>query len=122
MKRSLAHGAGFLEIDHTNSPGITAADVAHLPEHMRLAVPGGDKFEADALTCSHCQAVVLLNPARQRPRGYCAKCDHYLCDRCTGSDCVPAKAIFDRVQEHAAKFERQPDHPDADPMILLTDL
>jgi hypothetical protein len=43
---------------------------------------GGGMFESATLTCSHCQRQVILNPDRSRSRGYCPKCDHYVCDDC----------------------------------------
>ena len=36
--------------------------------------------EYPALTCSHCNTVVILNKDRKRDRGYCAKCNAYICD------------------------------------------
>lgn len=39
-------------------------------------------FKADTMTCAHCMTVVLLQPLRQRERGWCWKGDHYLCDNC----------------------------------------
>lgn len=62
-----ARHEGYLLIDHTDSPGAGP-------------IPGGQKFEAATVTCSHCCRVVILNPNRVRARSYCAKCDHYICD------------------------------------------
>jgi len=125
MKHSLTAGAGYLVIDHRDSPGITPADVAHVPVAGPI-VGAGETFEADALTCSHCERGIVLNPARVRERGYCAKCDHYVCDACnairvkTGA-CVPLRQTIDVLQTQATKFLGQPDHPDAHPRVLLTD-
>ncbi len=74
---------GYVKIDHSDSPGLT-------PEQARAAgrsglagvIGAGQVFEAPTITCSHCQRVVILNPGRGRTRGYCPKCDHYLCDWC----------------------------------------
>jgi len=137
MKRSLTHGSGFLEIDHRESPGLTPADVAHVPG--ALAVPGGEHFETDVYQCSHCQRTVVLRAPRNKmaSRGYCPSCDHFVCNSCeairvkTGT-CVPFKAVLDRAHEIAEKFVGQPDHPDAAidaqkiaepaaPRIVLTD-
>ena len=79
---SLTHGAGYLIIDHRESPGLTPADVAGVPG--AVPVGKGEAFEADVLTCAHCERAILLNPARQRPRAYCPKCDAYICDLCEG--------------------------------------
>lgn len=125
MKHSLTSGAGYVIVDHRDSPGVTAADVAHVPG--AIPVGKGQVFEADGLTCSHCQRGILINPQRTRPRGYCGKCDHYVCDGCEAirvqtNTCVPMVQRFDALQEQATKFLGQPDHPDAHPRVLLTDL
>lgn len=38
--------------------------------------------EVPTYTCSHCQAVVVLNPARKRERTHCMGCNHLICDNC----------------------------------------
>jgi len=125
MARSLRQGAGFLQIDHRNSPGLSPADVAHLPG--AVAVAAGVVHERDVKQCSHCQRDVVLEPLRTRERGYCPKCDSYVCDGCeairvkTGA-CVPMVKRFDVALEIAEKFSGQLDHPAAVPDIVLTDL
>lgn len=100
MKHSLKDGAGYLQIDHRESPGLLPADVAHLPG--AIAVGQGEHFEADVQQCSHCQRGVVLRADRVRPRGYCPKCDHYVCDECdmirvrTGA-CVPMRRVIDSL-------------------------
>ena len=66
-------------MDHRESPGIPdeIAVVAGLPLGA-----GRGLFEAPAYTCRHCQAVVVLNPKRNRPREYCRRCAHLICDSC----------------------------------------
>lgn len=124
MKHSLKQGSGYLSIDHSESPGLTPADVAHVPG--AIAVGKGEHFEADIQQCSHCQRGVLLNPDRVRPRGYCPKCDHYTCDGCedirlkTGA-CVPAVKVFDEAQEQVSRFVARDDPEAPAPRILLTD-
>jgi len=76
-KRSLE---GEILIDHRCSPGLTAEDMAGFPSPV---VPGGELYESALITCSHCRAGVILNPDRSRERGYCSKCDKYLCDECS---------------------------------------
>lgn len=121
---SLKQHAGYLVVDHTNSPGIRPEDVAHVPGV--LAVPGGGLLERDVKMCSHCQRGILLEPLRTRDRGYCGKCDKYVCDGCeairvkTGA-CVPMAKKFDTAQAIVEKFAGQPDHPLANPDIVLTD-
>lgn len=43
---------------------------------------GGQNQEFRTQTCNHCHAVVIMNPERIRPRGFCRRCDSYLCDAC----------------------------------------
>lgn len=117
MKRTLDAGAGYLVIDHRDSPGLTPADVAHVPGTQVVA--GGSMLERDVMTCSHCQRGVLLNPGRVRARAVCPKCHAYICDGCeearvaSGGACVPFKAVLERAGEIAEKFAGQPDHPEA---------
>lgn len=71
---------------------------------------GGGAFEAATLTCSHCQKQVIRNPARERARAYCPKCDHYICDDCelarvqTGI-CVPFTQVMDIIDTKIAHGE-----------------
>ena len=67
MLRSQRSREGYLLIDHSASPGTAS-------------VPEGARLEASTMTCSHCNRVVLLNPMRTRDRGFCFKCNHYVCD------------------------------------------
>jgi hypothetical protein len=78
---SLKSQQGVLEINHRYSPGV--------PEEVmvKLGMPkeAGKKdsvVEYATFTCADCQKVVIINPKRTRPRGYCPKCNHYICDEC----------------------------------------
>jgi hypothetical protein len=109
-------GAGFFEIDHRDSPGMTEADLAMMPDAMM--VRGGRHLERDAKQCNHCQRLVILNPNRVQDRERCPKCDKYLCDWCYGmfvktGDCTPFAEVILRAFELAVKYQNQPDHPDA---------
>jgi len=70
---------GYLMVDHRDSPGLT--------EEQSVAVgrppnSGRGMFEAPTITCGHCLQVLIVNPLRNRARGYCPKCDSYCCDQC----------------------------------------
>lgn len=70
---------GYLLIDHRFSPGVSD-DVV---KQAGLPIGAGrGLYESATYTCSHCQAIVVLNHLRTRDRGYCRKCDHYVCDIC----------------------------------------
>lgn len=90
---------GYLQIDHRACAGVTD-----------LPVQSGQNFESATITCSHCQRVVVLNPDRSRSRGYCPKCDHYVCDECevsrvaSGGICRPFKQVIDEALERAVKL------------------
>lgn len=103
-KRSLE---GELVIDHRVSPGLTPAD---LDGFGSPAVPGGTLYESPLITCGHCRATVILNPDRSRDRGYCPKCDHYVCDECEAIraqtfECVEYER---RVDNLLRALEQQP--------------
>jgi ribosomal protein S27AE len=115
MKHSLKDGSGYLIIDHTDSPGIRESDIPARLRDSTPIVPAGKKFEADIQFCAHCGSQVILNPNRTRPREYCPKCNHYICDNpiCIKT-CSPIKKLFDHVDSHLSKSE--------EPLIQLTDL
>lgn len=111
MMHSKRRHEGYLLIDNRNSPGVPEALIAQCPFPVASAGAGA-RQEAAAITCSHCQSVVMLNPLRTRPRAYCPKCDHYICDRCEGlrtmagegyGRCVTMAAVLDRLQNEQAK-------------------
>ena len=90
---------GELLIDHRASPGLTPAQI--LPDVP--AVPKGELYESAVVVCGHCQCAIILNPQRTRERGWCAKCDKYLCDACTERlhrtlECRDMERVFDQVQ------------------------
>lgn len=57
---------------------------------------GGRMEEIPTMTCAHCDNVVILHPQRTRERGFCAKCNAYICDSppCHIS-CTPYMAIME---------------------------
>lgn len=106
-KRSLE---GYLLIDHRAGDGIDSGVAKSVPG--AIPVRSGGLFESATITCSHCQRQVVLNPDRTRERGYCPKCDHYVCDGCeavrvaSGGECRTFKQIMDDVQNAALKQEK----------------
>jgi hypothetical protein len=107
-KRSLE---GYLEIDHRESPGLTpeqaraASRFACVP---MLPVGAGQILKTSTINCSHCERLVVKNPARVRERGYCPKCDSYVCDWCEAERvrtgvCRPFKQVIDEFIDAAAK-------------------
>lgn len=101
MSKSKRSHEGYFLLDHRYTPGISEELV-----HAQGLPPGAGQglFEAPTYTCSHCQVVVVINPARNRERAYCRKCDHYICDKCGGilaatKVCKPYKQFMDEIQE-----------------------
>jgi len=106
MKTKRSH-EGVLSIDHRESPGITP----ELTRYTNLPRGAGQGlFETPTFTCNHCNHIVVMNPVRTRSRGYCGKCDHYICDRCeairfqTGI-CLTHEEFLDDITEKALKDE-----------------
>lgn len=94
---------GYLIIDHRDSPGVPS-QLTHSLDKFFPDVRQGMTFESATVTCCHCNAVVILNPDRTRPRGYCAKCDQYVCDKPGCSlECTNFSRVLDTLQEHAFK-------------------
>lgn len=96
---SLRKHEGYLLIDNRFGPGVTAEFVRQSGKSAPI-VKEGQLFESATITCSHCHAVVILNPDRSRPRNYCSKCDHYVCDNplCI-IVCNPMNRVLDIEQE-----------------------
>lgn len=103
MNTSKRRHEGYLLVDQRESPEVPV-NPAMAGKPGALIVGRGQMLESATVTCSHCQVVVVLNPLRTRPRGYCQKCDRYVCDNpgCN-RECTPFEAILDRAQEQAAR-------------------
>ena len=104
---SLRRHEGYLLIDNRFGPGVTPSFVQQSGQ-KGLGVPvvgEGALFESATITCSHCHTVVILNPNRSRPRNYCGKCDHYICDNpiCL-MECSPLNKVLDVLQEAQFKL------------------
>lgn len=92
-------------LDHSQTQSI--------PDEVVVAAglpPGSGRglFEAPTYTCSHCQVIVVMNPNRQRERGYCSGCDHQICDGCwgaraQGAKCKTFKQVMDEIISEAEK-------------------
>jgi hypothetical protein len=105
VRRSKRSLEGEILIDHRASPGLTPQQL----EGFGLAVPGGEVYESAVYTCSHCTCAVVINPQRTRERGWCAKCDKYLCDECAlqmklSHECRNAKRRLDVAHDAIERF------------------
>lgn len=94
---------GYLLIDHSASPGLAPGFAGPGP-----IVGEGKIFETGTCTCSHCNGIVILNPARTRERARCSKCDRYICDSCgarmaLSGECNPFLKLLDDVAEAAVR-------------------
>lgn len=98
MRTKRSH-EGYLIIDHRYSPGVSEEFVRASGLHAPV-VGAGETFEAATVTCSHCQTMVILNPLRARPRNYCSRCDHYICDNpACNLECLPMRKVLDDLRE-----------------------
>lgn len=104
--RSLASLEGEFTMDNRHNPGVP--DEVVTAQGLPVGA-GRGLFEEACYTCSHCQSVVVKNRERTRPRGYCKKCNHVICDGCdaayvaSGHVCKPWAAVVD---EHLESVER----------------
>lgn len=92
---------GYLLVDNRGGPGLTDEQIS--VSTLPLGA-GRGLFEAPTFTCSHCTRVVVLNPLRTRDRGYCGKCDHYVCDQCEAArvstgECKTFKQYMDELDD-----------------------
>lgn len=100
---------GLVTVDHRDSPGIS--DSLAVPNGMPIGT-GKGLAELPTFTCSHCQAVVVMNPLRTRDRAYCTGCDRYLCDGCGAAKaqtgiCRPYVKFIDEMQERDALAQQR---------------
>jgi hypothetical protein len=92
---------GYLMIDNRVNEGVPEQAVRRFGLPLQAAK---GMFEAKTITCSHCNAIVVMNPERTRERTFCKGCNHYICDGCasvlaqTGL-CRTVDQILDEMQE-----------------------
>ena len=109
MQRSKRSQEGELLIDHRNSPGVSSEFLRRVGVDA-IAVPGGHTFESATVVCAHCGVMVVLNPDRTRARGYCGRCDHYVCDSpVCNRDCTPLVAAFDVMKNSVERTGSLPE-------------
>jgi len=109
MKHSTRDSEGVLTVNHKDSPGLS-------PEFLlevQKAFPGEDTlppargrgmFQAPVMKCIHCQAMIIINPLRNRQRESCPKCRAYICDKCAlnmklGLECKPYTKVIEEIIE-----------------------
>lgn len=89
---SLRRHEGWSWIDHGIGPDLNRLGISELPH----------------FTCPHCNRIVMMNPQRTRPRGYCPKCDHWTCDQYVcATECNPIMrdlALAQRFPETGQPF------------------
>ena len=108
MPRIIDTHLGYLMIDHRDSPGVPDELVRQIRAETGKDIPfapGGVLTEADTYSCPHCQAVVIKNPLRTRPRNVCRKCMSVVCD--TPScilECTPFQQLLDKFMTWGAKL------------------
>lgn len=99
---ALARQQGYLLRDEGEGPGIPRPDGS--PSTVR-------RLETHTRTCCHCNRVVIILPdatraalglpLRSHPRGYCPKCDAYVCDaKACQSNCTPTMLLVDIARRY----------------------
>ena len=92
---------GYLLIDNRFGPGVSADFIRASGKDAPIVGEGG-LYESATVTCAHCHSVVILRPDRTRPRGWCRRCDHYVCDSpACNVDCRPFNQVLDDLQRQA---------------------
>lgn len=107
MTASRRSKEGWLYLDNSHAPGLSREAACTTGKDVIGAGVNG-VFETAFITCSHCQATVILNPDRSRERTWCYKCDHYICDGCAalakaGASCVPMRKVLNDAYDSANK-------------------
>src|SRR5882724_5133890 len=96
---------GYLLIDHRASPGMPEAMIRACGLDIK-GTGAGAAFESPVVACAHCNTAIILNPLRTRARGYCRKCDAYVCDNpVCNAECRPHRKLLDELQEEAFRHE-----------------
>jgi hypothetical protein len=81
---------------------------------------GNGVAEFKTYTCTHCSAVVILNPWRTRERGKCYQCNHLLCDNCAAAYSITRECrnLIRLAEEYMRQAERQTDGAPPPSIIL----
>jgi DNA-directed RNA polymerase subunit RPC12/RpoP len=68
---------------------------------------GARLLEMPTYTCTHCSAVVVMNPERKRERYHCRGCNHHICDGCAADRAAgaPCKTMAQKWDEHLQSLE-----------------
>jgi hypothetical protein len=98
---------GYFMLDHRHAgapqPGEWQVRAGLPPES------GKGLWESATMKCAHCGTIVIMNPDRSRSRGYCRRCDSYVCDSpgCN-SHCYPVKQRMEDALAAASTGRRLP--------------
>lgn len=94
----------------TDSNGPRGLGLLSLDNRVEMPPGRGGLVEMETYTCTHCQAVVVMNPARVRERYKCRGCAHHICDNCAADRAAggPCKTFSQKIDEYLAQVERQP--------------
>lgn len=114
--QSLKQHEGYMLIDNRVNAGV--------PDEVMVSLgypvgAGNGLYESATYTCSHCHAVVIIEPKRTRERGFCRGCNRQICDGCNVVKaqtllCHSMDQIIDETLEAAVK-QAEP----VQPSILL---
>jgi hypothetical protein len=102
---TLKRHEGYMYIDNRNNEGVDDATMVALGYPVGA---GKGVYESATYTCSHCNAIVIIEPKRTRERGFCRGCGQRICDACNviraqTMECASFIAKISEMQEHDLK-------------------
>jgi len=109
----------YLMIDHRASPGVKQEQYREAGFNMP-AVPEGKMGEYKVLVCWHCNQHLIVNPLRQRERGFCRSCMEYICDVCVADAQRPDyahKPLMAKVDETLERISRTEPNLELPPLL-----
>jgi len=67
-----------------------------------ITSPDGPTWEADTITCGHCNRVAFVKPGPDPGTGFCRQCMGHVCGPCADlGSCTPFEQQLERVEARA---------------------
>ena len=95
-------------IDNSNNAGVDDAVMVAMGYPVGA---GKGLYESATYTCSHCNAIVVIEPKRTRERGFCRKCNSRVCDACETirAKTFECKTMAETIEEVLEQTVKQSD-------------
>lgn len=113
--KSLRQHEGYMLLDNRNNAGVSDEQM------LAMGFPvgaGRGLYESATYTCSHCNAVVVMEPKRTRERSFCGGCNQRICDPCAAvkAQTLTCRSMAQIVDEAMNAADR---NLPVSPLILL---